>query len=581
MSEKIRIALKEESLNILSSLDFTCDWNNTQALTYRHHYYDVESGTADVTLETSLIPRGATILDINFINNPQKSNNFFGKNKCKIKKEEDFLDKENQNETIKDWLNNKRYADKTYPNLPLELTLDISESDPPHTHVTLGQSVSDHYSSSLTFTPNNFYIEVNYEPGIDSSKPSPKITNFILKDLFKQEADNQKASSLLKPLDGAIRGAEGGLIISAKGDSTPNFNCFYKNYSILEFSAEASTEQPDSIVLYNLTIKRENPDGSTEIIYENTANKNNIFTLPPETFIKEVFPLEFVYVDNGQVPEVRFQYIPYHFYYTAYDSNNNGTQISGTFYLIKEYSIPSISNFSVARFNVYPQTTDGNLVYQNIESVDGEFLATKLTATFQKVPSSLILKEDNNFEIKYNILNYQKSWISDNPSASKSDEEFSKWLKTTGNLELQGDDQFTFLSGEQIKSKDSSEYTYSYTYSANYNYTITVIIKDICSSVTKTYDVLPAFSYLNIELTGIAIGERQKTGTEDRPTFDINLPTYVKQEINLVDNAAIKGVIILQNGISYGEADPSTVFTGKNEKTNPSPVEGQIYFKLL
>lgn len=574
MAEILTIYYDSEK-TIRSTRSFTCSWPTLEE-PHTHSNMSVDNGYGFIVLKTSNIPIGADIDSVVFSCAPTAGEKDTGGTDSWAIMREGTTDQpidinSDTNDKIKVWLQDNKKADGSFPDLSIRAYCYIG--DVPHS----GPSSVNGYlrisgERNVTYNSKNTFLKISYTPQIDLTKPSPTITNFKLRDTFRR----QDITNIMASLASAA-GEAPGTNSEKKADSLAN--CFFQGFSILNFSiGEATTSQSVKTILYDLVIKR--AENEKSIIYEKTSSSDDLFEIPSSVFENEDF------TSNGSIYEDRdengnlissFSYIPYNFYYTARDLANLETQIYGTIYLIKDYSSPKIENLMIERVDFEAEVDEnGSIKYKPAIGSDGEYLITNGNFSIKKIPLRFLPEEEI---IQYNSLSYKCSWTSDNPQATSSSEEFSKPVKIdSDNFEIS--ESIEFLCGSLI-TDISSMPEYEFSYSPEYNYSVTVEVSDYCYALSKTIEILPAFSYLSIELAGVAIGERKKTRDDGEKTFDINLPTYVKQEVNLVENAAIKGIIILENGISYGEAEPSTIFTGANEETNPSPQEGQIYFRLL
>lgn len=565
MSEKIIISCQTET-KVYGSISYLCAHPSLND--YVHNLKSKSNGSKNIILETSKIPQGATIESINFIKNPIHAGNHGGSDSCYIEDEKDgsiSLQTE-ANSTILKWLNEHQYNDGTYPNLTLKVVLSISSSVPSHTHASLYGSTTVSGSRSSTYNSNNTYLEITYIPPIDPTQPSPKIINFILKDTFKLESKSEseidyQKMAYLNEVSGKVNENGGG---KTSKEAEIGINCFYQNYSNLEFSvAEAISYQPNASITYELKIVKSISD--LPVVYEKTSNESSSFLIPKNIFSSENFSDALPYIDgNGTVI---FNFLPYTFYYTVYDSFNNGTRITGTIFLIKDYFPPDVSQLLVERFEIVPVIENDNIIYKEQITPNGEFLTTTLSCKISKIP--YIILEDNAFD--YNFLSYRIKWVN-NDTGEEGEIPYSLNKENPNWITIE-EESLSFLNDNNLLSGEKINNSYENSYSATNSFTITFSVKDVCTIITRSFIVQPAFSYLNIELNGISIGERHSSGTEKNPTFDINLPTTVKKDISFEKSIATKSLIFLKDGITYGEEEPSNVFQ--------DAIEGQIYFRLL
>lgn len=544
-----------------SSFQFTCDYTNG----HKDSAPSISVGYCHIDFDLSSIPENSQIVNLTFdstskiISGSQYSAGtsvwIFGENNTKA-----------TSSSIKKWLESNKKSDGFFPDIRItaQVTIAVPSS---HSLANVGSKKTISGSTRREFT---LTLTIDYEDLPEINKPSPFISNFSLTDNYKTKNNIMAFFSEANPCEPT----EEEIIYKLEefSDNYPEyFNCFYKNLSSLTFTAESvTTSQTSNRLYYNLKIKKsflDSEDSEPILIYEKISSEDKTFILTPDVFSGEDFNQGQQVLVIGEDGEPVICCVKYIFEYTAYDLAGKRTSIIGSMYFLNTYQIPTIQNFSVKRVEEEIDENGQNIF---IENPEGNILATDLSFfgsyTYTKIRE--IKPENYNYNYFYTIdatnslinsLKYQKIYAPEDGESISSE----VILKEIFDFQISQDINF-------FKKENGFE--------ENTVFILKVIVEDDFFSISREATILAAFSYLNIELTGVAIGGQQKTGTEERPTFDINLPTYVKQEINLVENAAIKGVIILQNGISYGQADPSTIFT---EANNLIPQEGQIYFKLL
>ena len=400
------------------------------------------------------------------------------------------------------------------------------------------------YNVSCTFT--NISLEINYQEPVDTTLKGPTISSLKIIDTW----DRSEKLNFLEKKEGVVDS----LISYRIAENYFNSNVFVKESSNFSFSCKASSLQNNSPNLnYKLLIMR---DGSSEIFYESENNATGVFNLPYSVFSKE----------NNFSNIKNYLMIKYNFSVKVTDSANKTTELLGSFYLIEisgsDGGMPIISTFEVKRVGyVLNEAGSG---YELIESNEGELVSTIFEIKLTIIPRLVYKNTNNTYIIELETFSYRKYW----EDLSQPENFFISESIALSNGVNKVLNDISFFCGNSISGGDVPKYETTFSSTNTYLFKI-IIEKNSISILEKTDEIEEAFGYLSVELGGVAIGERHPGITEEdskSPTFLVNLPTTFKKQIILIED------------FSYGEAEPSTIFTKSN---NLAPVEGQIYFRLL
>lgn len=287
-----------------------------------------------------------------------------------------------------------------------------------------------------------------------------------------------------------------GLVNNKEQSATISNNCFYKNYSNLSFSSSATSAQSlDPTLTYDLIIR--NTSGVT--VYEKLNNTSDHFYVNTQIFEKE----------NLNTVIGGFLARSYTFYYSVKDIINKQTTLKGTIYLLDGYTPPSITNFSIKR-KPYSGAIDT--------------LLTSIIISAKKIPLSCT--SSNSFT--YNSLFYKKN------------------SGTTST-------PITTTEGSDLKYSitENSDFFSGY-YSQTSSYSLSITAYDCCNTITKTVELSPAFSYLNIELNGVSIGARKSSsGSEANPTFEVALPSTFNNDVTFNNEVNVNTSLYISKDSSF------------------------------
>ena len=515
-----------------NNITVTSTWTVTGTLTglgYTYMYGTPSTGGYALSIDVSDIPAGAIINSVNFSYSALHKGSYSQNHSTFIK---DGGSTYATNENLKKWLEEHKNGE-SFSNFGIWF----------QTKAVYGQKESNNFNGSKTYSVSTVFTSISliidYTDPIDSSLNGPTISNFSVIDSW---------NNLIKFEGTNLEGGIDSLKTYSLDDLTVNSNSFLQNYSNFIFSCVGESKQTSIPTLkYNLTIKRKS---NSKTLFENKNILEGKFVVPYTIFSEEI---DAEFIDGYDVIECIFSL-------QVVDAAEKITEITDSFWLVINYYPPVIKTFETKRVD-YVLNEEGT-EYVLAESTNGELISTNLSIVSLTPIPKIIDKENDNTEV-INLI-CEKSWTNLSDETDKSE----AITFTVTNYK----DDISFFCGENI-SESGTKPSYSIIFSSAeaYQFKITIRAEDAIF-IQAISEVQEATGYFSIELGGVAIGERHPGTTEadsNNPTFLVNLPTTFKKQIILIE------------GFSYGEAEPSTIFTGANEETNPSPQEGQIYFRLL
>lgn len=531
-----------ENITVTSTWTALRDPNTVDDLYGKYTFSSPTVGYDHWNIDLSSIPLNAIIESVSFKKNVGTSGSYLQNYGIYIKNGNNLPA---TNSSIKEWLESKenRTLDK-YASFGLVF----------QTCATANQKEAGefqgHKSYSVSCTFSDISLEINYREPVDTTLNGPTISSLRIVDAWDR---SEKLNFLEKK-----EGSTDSLISYEITENYFNSNVFVKESSNFSFSCEANSLQNNSPNLnYKLSIIR---DGSSEIFYESENNSTGIFNLSYDIFSNES---NFSDIND-------FLMKKYFFSVKVIDAAEKTTELLGSFYLVEmfgsEGGMPIIPIFEVKRVG-YTLNETGDK-YEQIDSNEGELVSTNFEIRLTSIPKLIYKNANNNYIIELEDFSYRKYW----EDLSQPNNSFiSESIPLNSGLTKISND-LSFFCGNNL-NLEGEKPNYETTFSSANAYLFKVIIeKNSVSILEKTDEIEEAFGYFSIELGGVAVGERHPGITEEdsnNPTFLVNLPTTFKKQIILIE------------GLSYGEAEPSMIFTGENEETNPSPAEGQIYFRLL
>lgn len=347
------------------------------------------------------------------------------------------------NDDIKDWLNKNKNEDGSFKNVSLKLYGGVNTSHTPSSSIGIPLIIQ----RTLAMKLSDVSLTVNYNLPYDSTKPSPSITSFSVKDNSKAEETYQIVSTIDSELPGKITTSAGKeKEIIATHNSIPVYNCLFPEKNNLTFTSNANTTQPTPTLTYDLIISYNGVK-----IYEQIDSLSPNFSIDWSIIEEKKEELAAITWEDGNGTEKTGSGWLYNFSYTVYDIGKKGTEVKGYFFLNNNYTLPTVDKFLVERINyIYNDNfTDDEDKYQAIIDNDGQYLLTSLElSTDLNVPIKITYDNENKKAIAkdFNRANYLIECINSDTDilvvSKKVEVASSKYT-------LPVDEKITLLSGEK------------------------------------------------------------------------------------------------------------------------------------